>query len=318
MLQRWRAVNRPETSEEGLRDEIGRVAPLTGSEKTSESDELEAQLVPVGPIAIKAARDRVKALGKLFLFIFIVISAIIGTDIVDPLSNATFSRSGVFNTELLIFILVRATFIVGCGLALLAGERLSRRFVNIAFNFLILFFALFLTVLVDTASVENLDLRRDNFAMMFLLQLCFPCMLVNLMHYSGELFKTQDRGLCYAVIALEGDGQWGLFAEYSQWEQQRAERRSPAAPKKAPVETVAATPVAKKKLSYMEQREWDAMEQQIMEAEEELAASKSALDDPAVFSDHTRVQDATVRMDTAQHGVDALYARWAELEAKVG
>ena len=145
----------------------------------------------------------------------------------------------------------------------------------------------------------------------------------SLLDFPGALvLVTHDRYLldrvATTVIALEGDGQWGLFAEYSQWEQQRAERRSPAAPKKAPVETVAATPVAKKKLSYMEQREWDAMEQQIMEAEEELAASKSALDDPAVFSDHTRVQDATVRMDTAQHGVDALYARWAELEAKVG
>ena len=145
----------------------------------------------------------------------------------------------------------------------------------------------------------------------------------SLLDFPGALvLVTHDRYLldrvATTVIALEGDGQWGLFAEYSQWEQQRAERRSPAAPKKAPVETVAATPVTKKKLSYMEQREWDAMEQQIMEAEEELAASKSALDDPAVFSDHTRVQDATVRMDTAQHGVDALYARWAELEAKVG
>ena len=55
-----------------------------------------------------------------------------------------------------------------------------------------------------------------------------------------------------------------------------------------------------------------------MEAEEELANSKSALDDPAVFSDHTKVQDATIRMETAQHRVEALYARWAELEAKVG
>jgi ATP-binding cassette subfamily F protein uup len=55
-----------------------------------------------------------------------------------------------------------------------------------------------------------------------------------------------------------------------------------------------------------------------MTAEEELEAAKAALDDPAVFTDHTKVHDAHVRMETAQHRVEALYARWAELEAKVG
>ncbi|MFN0103419.1 MAG: ABC-F family ATP-binding cassette domain-containing protein [Bryobacteraceae bacterium] len=143
----------------------------------------------------------------------------------------------------------------------------------------------------------------------------------SLLEFPGALvLVTHDRYLldrvATTVIALEGDGRWGLYAEYSQWEQERAERRSPAAaPRK---EEAAAAPVAKKKLSYLEQREWDAMEAQILEAEEELAAAKAALDDPAVFSDHVQVQEATVRMEAAQHRVDALYARWAELEAKVG
>jgi len=144
----------------------------------------------------------------------------------------------------------------------------------------------------------------------------------SLLDFPGALvLVTHDRYLldrvATTVIALEGDGNWGLYAEYSQWEQERSERRSPAAAKKAPAETVAVA-VAKKKLSYIEQREWDAMEQQIMEAEEDFAESKMTLDDPAVFSDHTKVQAATVRMETAQHRVEALYARWAELEAKVG
>lgn len=145
----------------------------------------------------------------------------------------------------------------------------------------------------------------------------------NLLDFPGALvLVTHDRYLldrvATTVIALEGDGRWGLYAEYNQWEQERTERKAPAAAKKDIPETASAPTAAKKKLSYIEQREWDAMEGQILEAEEELEGAKSSLDDPAVFSDHVKVQEATVRMETAQHRVEMLYARWAELEAKVG
>ena len=146
----------------------------------------------------------------------------------------------------------------------------------------------------------------------------------SLLDFPGALvLVTHDRYLldrvATTVIALEGDGRWGLYAEYSQWEQERAERGRPAPVKKESAEpATVAPPSAKKKLSYMEQREWDGMEAQIMTAEEELEAAKAALDDPAVFTDHTKVQAATTRVETAQHRVEALYARWAELEAKVG
>lgn len=148
----------------------------------------------------------------------------------------------------------------------------------------------------------------------------------SLLEFPGALvLVTHDRYLldrvASTVVALEGDGRWGLYAEYSQWEQERAERGRAAAKKEAAPVTAAAPESAagpKKKLSYLEQREWDAMEGQILEAEEELEAAKAALDDPAVFSDHVKVVEATVRMEKAQHRVEALYARWAELEAKVG
>lgn len=145
----------------------------------------------------------------------------------------------------------------------------------------------------------------------------------NLLEFPGALvLVTHDRYLldrvASTVLALEGDGKWGVYAEYSQWEQEQAERARPAAAakKEVPADTSATAP--KKKLSYLEQREWDAMEGQIMEAEEALAAAKADLEDPAVFTDHVKVQEATARMEAAQHRVEALYARWAELEAKVG
>jgi len=71
----------------------------------------------------------------------------------------------------------------------------------------------------------------------------------------------------------------------------------------------------KKKLSYIQQREWDGMEAKILEAERELAASQQELD--AFASDHNRAAELYEKVQTAQQRVDELYARWAELEALV-
>jgi len=71
----------------------------------------------------------------------------------------------------------------------------------------------------------------------------------------------------------------------------------------------------KKKLSYMEQREWDGAEAKILEAEEELAAFERELE--AAGSDVKRYTAAYEKVQAAQRRVEDLYTRWAELEAKV-
>ena len=71
----------------------------------------------------------------------------------------------------------------------------------------------------------------------------------------------------------------------------------------------------KKKLAYIEQREWDGMEAKILEAEQELAAWQRELQDAA--SDAKRLTEAYEKLQDAQRRVEDLYARWAELEAKV-
>lgn len=145
----------------------------------------------------------------------------------------------------------------------------------------------------------------------------------NLLEFPGAMvLVTHDRYLLdrvsNSVLALEGDGTWGLYAEYSQWEQERAERK-PIAVKKETAERVEPSggTAGKKKLSYLEQREWDAMEAKIVEAEEALASARAALEDPEVFTNHVLVQERTAQAEQAQADVDLLYARWAELEAKV-
>jgi ATP-binding cassette subfamily F protein uup len=115
------------------------------------------------------------------------------------------------------------------------------------------------------------------------------------------------------VIGLDG-GEGGVFADYSQWEAFRGEQLSEKPAPKLPRPSTA-TDEPKKKLSYLEQREWDAMEAKILEAEHDLAACQRELEVSA--SDPNRVTEAYDKMQTAQRRVEELYARWAELETLV-
>jgi ATP-binding cassette subfamily F protein uup len=72
----------------------------------------------------------------------------------------------------------------------------------------------------------------------------------------------------------------------------------------------------KKKLSYLEAREWAGIEERIGEAEGRLAVARAVVEDPAVATDAARLVEALAKQETAQETVDSLYARWAELEAK--
>jgi ATP-binding cassette subfamily F protein uup len=144
----------------------------------------------------------------------------------------------------------------------------------------------------------------------------------SLMEFPGALvLVTHDRYMLdrvsTTVLGLDGEGGWGLFADYSQWEQARGERERARAQK--PAETSAATtpPPQRKKLSYIEAREYDGIEERIHEAEQRLAAQQSQMQDPEVARDAARLQQAYESMQAAQQEVDRLYERWAELEAKL-
>jgi ATP-binding cassette subfamily F protein uup len=150
----------------------------------------------------------------------------------------------------------------------------------------------------------------------------------SLLEYPGALvLVTHDRFMLdrvsTVVLGLDGLGSAERFADYSQWEAwQRAQQSSLAAkatdvgrrPRAIPA---ADTPAAsKKKLSYAEAREFSSMESRIGEAEQLLQAKRAALEDSAVTSDRLRLQNACNELEEAQKSLDALYARWAELEQK--
>jgi ATP-binding cassette subfamily F protein uup len=140
----------------------------------------------------------------------------------------------------------------------------------------------------------------------------------SLLDFSGAVvLVSHDRYLLdrisTVVIGLDG-GEGGVFADYSQWEASRSE---PPALKAVAQEPRLAAPAEglKKKLAYLEQREWDGMEAKILEAEQELAAWQRELQ--AAASDAKRLTEAYEKLQDAQRRVEDLYARWAELEAKV-
>ncbi len=59
------------------------------------------------------------------------------------------------------------------------------------------------------------------------------------------------------------------------------------------------------------------MEEKILEAELALEAARAALQAPEVVSDALALQQRYAEMQAAEAEVEKLYARWAELEAKV-
>jgi ATP-binding cassette subfamily F protein uup len=151
----------------------------------------------------------------------------------------------------------------------------------------------------------------------------------SLLEYSGALvLVTHDRYMLdrvsTIVLGLDGKGGAESFADYLQWEQWRGVKTSEATPvgvgkavASAPV-AVAASSVGKKKLSYLEAREFAGIEAAVEAAEERLQRAKAVVEDPAVVVDAVRLTAALAEMETAQESVDGLFVRWAELTEKAG
>jgi ATP-binding cassette subfamily F protein uup len=99
-------------------------------------------------------------------------------------------------------------------------------------------------------------------------------------------------------------------------ERERAARTPAAQPAAAPKPADAAGP--RRRLSFKEQRELEGMEAAIEAAEKAHAAAEARVADPSVASDHQKMAAACGALETAQHAVAALYARWQELESKRG
>ncbi len=138
----------------------------------------------------------------------------------------------------------------------------------------------------------------------------------SLMDFPGALVVvSHDRYLlqrvCQRYLALDGLGGWLPCSNYVQWERSLGKKDK----SKDKVVAAGGKEKATSKLSYKFQREWDAMESQIMKAEATLEQCQSAAQDPDIVSNGAKLTAAFDRLKQAEKAVEKLYERWSELEA---
>jgi ABC transport system ATP-binding/permease protein len=150
----------------------------------------------------------------------------------------------------------------------------------------------------------------------------------NLIQFPGALvLVTHDRYLlnrvASVVVGLDGNGHIAQFADFAQWESwlqdqsetSRIRRGYDPEPKPEPAKE---SQPLKKKLSYIEAREFATIEHRVEESDARLAAARDRVEEPAIATDAVALQQALAELENAQAENEALYARWAELSEKAG
>ena len=137
----------------------------------------------------------------------------------------------------------------------------------------------------------------------------------------GLVLVTHDRFMldrvATGIVALDGRGGAETFADYAQWElAPRLQTPHPALSPEGREGKSASARARSKRLGYLEQRELDAMQAAIVEAETAREMCRRAAEDPGIASDPAGLQARYAALEDARAEVDRLYARWAELEAK--
>jgi ATP-binding cassette subfamily F protein uup len=144
----------------------------------------------------------------------------------------------------------------------------------------------------------------------------------NLLDFPGALvLVTHDRYLLNrvssTVLGLDGRGHCGRFADYAQWEEWMEDQEKSAQTRpETKANSANSSNSAKKKLSYLEAREFAAIEERVEASDARLAAARNRVEDPAIATNAAALEEALNELDAAQHENDALYARWAELTEK--
>ncbi|MBT8354892.1 MAG: ABC-F family ATP-binding cassette domain-containing protein [Desulfofustis sp.] len=138
----------------------------------------------------------------------------------------------------------------------------------------------------------------------------------------GLILVTHDRYLlervCDMVLGFVGDGVITMFGDYGQWLR--------ALDGDAGSSDGASGTEKKKKqsdgnrksgrLSYLDQLEYDQMEEKILTAEKSCEELEKKITDPELAADPVQLQSVWQQLDQARQRVDQLYRRWDELERK--
>jgi ATP-binding cassette subfamily F protein uup len=144
-----------------------------------------------------------------------------------------------------------------------------------------------------------------------------------LVEYKGTvLLVSHDRAFINDVVTgtfvLEGKGKVSEYVGgYDDWIRQRkVEPLEMASALSKPEKSEAAAPaVAKKKLSYKEQKELDSLQLKIQQTERELASLHEQMAQPTFYKQSSEIiTKATQRVQQLDEQLSQMYARWEQLE----
>jgi ABC transport system ATP-binding/permease protein len=139
------------------------------------------------------------------------------------------------------------------------------------------------------------------------------------------LLVSHDRTFLDHVVtstfAFEGGGRVvENVGGYEDWRRQRAATASPVGSAPARADTERPRPPAgpsRRKLSYNERRELDALPDRISALEQEDARLREAIAAPEFYKEPaTKIERALARVESLRVELDAAYARWDELDSR--
>ena len=143
----------------------------------------------------------------------------------------------------------------------------------------------------------------------------------SLTDFSGAIvLVTHDRymldRICTEILGLNEDGRVGRYVDCAQWQEETL-AGPPTTDGGAKVKAKKAKASAgRNRLSGSEKRELAEMEATIQEADASVERCRQAIEDPSVGSDQAEAQKRWAEWEAAKKQVEALYARWEELESK--
>ena len=145
----------------------------------------------------------------------------------------------------------------------------------------------------------------------------------SLIDFAGAIvLVTHDRFMldrvCTEILGLDGLGRVGRYVDFAQWQAEQAriagENKDVSGRGKS---KKSKGRVATGGLTASENKELQDMETEILEAEGRVERCVEAAEDPAVAGGHVEAQKRWEELEAARKQVEALYARWEDLEARV-
>jgi ATP-binding cassette subfamily F protein uup len=141
-----------------------------------------------------------------------------------------------------------------------------------------------------------------------------------LVHYGGTLLiVSHDRSfldnVVTSLLVFEGDGQIGEYAGgYSDWLARHQSAQTPRTAEKKKARKQQRSKQRERKLSFNEQRELDALPDQIEALEAEQSALHEQMADPAFYRQNGEdVTAAQTRLEQIDNDLEQAYSRWEEL-----